>query len=234
MPAPPDNTCGADPLARGRPPGRPSAGAGPGGPGPEVTPTRGSAPHNPFSTLRRFLPAAKAEHCDLCGVVLRPEHGHLLDLNTRRVVCSCEPCAVLFQHRGGTSPYRRIGRDVRRLAEPPFTDAQWESLLIPIGLAFFVFNSRENRAMGFYPGPAGATLSSLSIDIPLVGELEPDVEALLVNRVGGAGEYYAAPIDRCYALTGLIRKHWHGLSGGEEAWEAVGRFFAGLREAAVG
>ena len=35
--------------------------------------------------------------------------------------------------------------------------------------------------------------------------MEPDVEALLINRVGPAREYFLAPIDECYRLVGLIR-----------------------------
>ena len=69
---------------------------------------------------------------------------------------------------------------------------------------------------------------------PILRVMQPDVEALLVNRVGhareaSAAEYYIAPIDACYQLVGLIRVHWHGLSGGEEVWREIGNFFADLR-----
>ena len=37
------------------------------------------------------------------------------------------------------------------------------------------------------------------------------------------------PIDECYKLVGLIRLHWHGLSGGTEVWREVAQFFAELR-----
>jgi hypothetical protein len=55
------------------------------------------------------------------------------------------------------------------------------------------------------------------------------VEALLVSRIGAAREYYRLGIDKCYELVGLIRTHWRGLSGGPAVWEAIQRFFAGLR-----
>jgi len=69
---------------------------------------------------------------------------------------------------------------------------------------------------------------------PALNHLEPDVEALLVNRVGqsrgsAAAEYYIVPIDTCYKLVGLIRLHWRGLSGGTEVWQEIGNFFAELR-----
>ena len=62
--------------------------------------------------------------------------------------------------------------------------------------------------------------------------LVPDVEALLVNRVGDRRDYFIAPIDRCYELVGLLRVYWRGLSGGTEVWERVGGFFDELRGAA--
>ena len=120
------------------------------------------------------------------------------------------------------------------------TDAEWDAFGIPIGLAFFVRSTPDKRIVAFYPGPAGPTellldlqaWAALVANNPLLSELEPDIEALLVNRVHNAREYYQAPIDRCYALVGLIRTKWRGLSGGDEAWKAIDGFFAGLHERA--
>jgi hypothetical protein len=91
--------------------------------------------------------------------------------------------------------------------------------------------------VALYPSPAGATESLLDLgawadlvrDNPVLAELEPDVEALLVNRVSATHEYYRVPIDKCYELVGLIRTNWRGLSGGTEAWQAIGQFFAELK-----
>ncbi len=194
----------------------------------------------PFHTLRRFLPGRRAERCDLCGAALATGHPHLLETVSRRVLCACDPCAILFERRGAAQ-YRRIGRDVRFLPDFEMTDAEWDSLLIPIGLAFFAYHTPQSRVIALYPGPAGLTESLLSLDAwsgiaernAIIGRMQPDVEALLVNRVAGAREHYLAPIDRCYELTGLIRTHWHGLSGGEEAWREIGRFFRELKEASA-
>jgi hypothetical protein len=122
------------------------------------------------------------------------------------------------------------------------TDAQWESLLIPINMAFFFHSSVEGRVIPLYPSPAGAVESLLPLDAwneivyenPVLGRLQPDIEALLVNRVGHAramteAEYYIAPIDQCYKLVGLIRANWKGLSGGPEVWIEIARFFSELR-----
>jgi len=103
-------------------------------------------------------------------------------------------------------------------------------------MAFFFFNSREQRVMAFYPSPAGPTESLLGLEAweelaranPVLTEMEADVEALLVNRARGARSYYLVPIDECYALVGLIRTRWKGLSGGPEVWGEIERFFAGL------
>ena len=98
------------------------------------------------------------------------------------------------------------------------------------------------RVMAFYPSPAGAMESLLSLEgwdelvrsNPILNDLEPDVEALLINRVQNRGgdsyrEHFIVPIDACYELVGLIRLKWKGLSGGEEVWTAIAEFFTNLR-----
>ena len=104
-------------------------------------------------------------------------------------------------------------------------------------MAFIFHSSPEGRCIALYPGPTGATESMLSLDgwlqlvaaNPVLSEMRPDVEALLVNRTKGSREYFLVPIDRCYALVGTIRRQWRGLSGGSEVWDAIGDFFDRLR-----
>ena len=55
--------------------------------------------------------------------------------------------------------------------------------------------------------------------------MQPDVEALPINRAGQAREYFLAPIDKCFELVGTIRVHWRGFSGGEEVWKEIENFF---------
>jgi DNA-binding IclR family transcriptional regulator len=57
-----------------------------------------------------------------------------------------------------------------------------------------------------------------------------DVEALLVRRGERGWECYLVPIDACYELVGLVRMHWKGFDGGQEAWEAIDGFFDAVRE----
>jgi hypothetical protein len=65
---------------------------------------------------------------------------------------------------------------------------------------------------------------------PAMTDLAPDVEALLVRRTGDGFECYLVPIDACYELVGLVRLHWKGFDGGQEAWEAIDGFFDAVRE----
>jgi hypothetical protein len=140
------------------------------------------------------------------------------------------------------SKYKRVPRSAQYLVDFEMTEGQWETLLIPINLAFLFYSSVEKRMVALYPSPAGAIESLLPLDAwseiaadnPVLHRMKPDIEALLVNRVGhahgmGQPEYYIAPIDECYKLVGLIRTNWRGLSGGTEVWTEVGRFFASLK-----
>lgn len=140
------------------------------------------------------------------------------------------------------SAYRLVPRGAQMLRDFRLTDAEWDALQIPIGMAFLFHSTPEARPIALYPGPAGATESLLDLESwsglvasnPALAELQPDVEALLVNRTKGRRDYYRVPIDRCYMLVGLLRTHWRGLSGGTEAWDAIDRFFARLQNADSG
>ena len=115
---------------------------------------------------------------------------------------------------------------------------QWEGLHLPINLAFFLHSTPAGRVVALYPEPGGrhriagdaGGVAGAGGGQPGPARLEPDVEALLVNRVGEAREYYRVGIDQCYKLVGLIRTHWRGLSGGTAVWDEIGRFFADLKE----
>lgn len=191
-----------------------------------------------LAALRRFVQKPPLEErCDLCSVRLSEQHQHLVDPGTRRLVCVCDACAILFGSSGETK-YRRVPRDAEYLRHFHISDQLWNSLAIPIGLVFFYRSSAPDKVTAVYPSPAGPTEVVLDIESweeiaeanPVLRKMGMEVEALLVNRTHGQREYFLAPIDECYKLTGLIRKHWHGFSGGSEAWEQIGNFFDALRE----
>src|SRR5215203_3406202 len=204
---------------------------------------------SPFFSLRRFAneesektaKAAEAaqEYCDLCGEPIPSEHRHLLEVSTREIMCACRPCSILFDSEAASEGKYRLVPD-RRLYLEDFEigDVQWESLRIPVDMAFFFYSTPAARVVAFYPSPMGPTESLLKLGTweeleesnPVLKTMERDVEALLVNRVRGARKHFLVPIDECYGLVGLIRMHWRGLSGGREVWEEIEQFFEDLRK----
>jgi uncharacterized protein DUF5947 len=118
-------------------------------------------------------------------------------------------------------------------------------------MAFFYQSTPRKRAVAMYPSPAGATESLLELESwneivaqnAVLQTMEPDVDALLVNRLGRGRphglptegqetDYFLVPIDECYKLVGVIRANWRGLSGGKEVWEQIDRFFVELKSKA--
>jgi hypothetical protein len=189
---------------------------------------------------RRVQPSREApeEQCDLCAEPVAPGHRHLLDLESRRLLCACRACSILFDRSGaGGGHYRLVPDRLRLVVDAQLDDVSWQAFGIPVDLAFFFHSSAAGRVVAFYPSPLGATESLLDLDAwddvaaanPVLAELEPDVEALCVNRARGRRECWLLPVDRCYELVGLVRTHWHGFAGGVEVGEAIDRFFDDLR-----
>jgi Family of unknown function (DUF5947) len=196
----------------------------------------------PPEGLRRFLERpsrpAPGERCELCAEPLSEAHAHVANLDSRAILCTCRACYLLFTHEGAAKGrYRAVPE--RYHYDPGFalTDAQWDAMQIPVRIAFLFVNSSLDRMAAFYPSPAGATESLLPPDTwaeilaanPAFAGIAPDVEALLVHRQPERCECYLVPIDACYQLVGLVRLHWKGFDGGQEAWREIDAFFAGLR-----
>jgi Family of unknown function (DUF5947) len=201
---------------------------------------------SPLANLRKFARTkpnekprhrAPVEQCELCSVRVPPQHRHLLEMSTLKIVCSCDACALRFQDVV-EGRFKLIPRDTRSLPEFTITDSDWEHFALPINLAFFFYSTPDQKMMAYYPSPAGATesllpltaWSSLVAQNPSLNEMQADVEALLVNRAGKARDYFIAPIDKCFELVGTIRMHWRGLSGGQEVWDKIDSFFLLLKE----
>lgn len=174
--------------------------------------------------------------CELCASGVADDHRHLLHLDERRILCVCETCWSLHS---GDPEYRPTGSRTLWLEDFVMPDDVWAAFNIPTGLAFMMRSGVSGGMIALYPSPAGATECELSLDEwdrlaalnPVLERLEPDAEALIVNRLGRgtAGEYVIAPIDQCYRLVGVIKEGWEGISGGDAVENAVGGFFDRLR-----
>src|SRR5262249_44835440 len=161
-----------------------------------------------FAVLREFASRGEpAERCELCGTALASEHAHLVEPAVRRLMCCCDACALLVgsQQEGR---YRRVTPRLDRLPDFRMAVERWESLGVPVKLAFFCPTAHTGRVVAVYPSPAGVVEETVPTEAwdalvgenPILRDLEPNVEALLVNRIGFAADYYRASLDRCYEL----------------------------------
>jgi Fe-S cluster biogenesis protein NfuA len=203
-------------------PGRPSGpGSAPGGAG---TVARAGAP-------RGTTAADPVETCDLCGQRLPGNHRHMLDTASGELICACQACCILFDRDQASDGHYRLIPPQRR----PLPALVPASLGVPVGLAFFVRHT-DGSVAAHYPSPAGATRWQVDEDrwreavraSPEIGDLAPDVQAVLVNTAGGRAQAWLVPIDDCYRLVAVVREGWEGLTGGDRVWPEIERFFAGL------
>lgn len=181
--------------------------------------------------------------CDICGEGISEPHSHVVQVEGRRLMCTCRPCYLLFTNDGaGGGRYRQVPN--RCEFDPAFqlTPAQWDNLQIPVEMAFFFHNTALGETVALYPSPAGATESTLPLDAwrevmdanPGLLVPEPDIEAILVRRIDRAFECFLVPIDVCYELVGRVRLKWKGFDGGQELWADLGEFFDSLHQRAAG
>jgi hypothetical protein len=198
----------------------------------------GARPAEPASGAKQAAEPDGEERCELCAEPVGEAHSHLVELATRNLVCACRPCALLFSQSGaGGGRYRTVPSRYRSFPALEPGTAMWESLQIPVSVAFFFFNSELDKLVGFYPSPAGATecllelssLAELSSSLPALGSLVPDVEAILLHVGQDRTECFLVPIDTCYELVGQLRRSWRGFDGGAEVCSAIESCFASVR-----
>lgn len=190
-----------------------------------------------ISNLRKIKErpvAAEEERCNFCGNSIPEDHRHLINLSEMRFKCACEVCAIIQAVHGD---YKIIPQHVELLQNFNMPEDLWAQFMIPVNMAFFVFNSNRNGIIAYYPAAAGATESKLKMEPwkkllelnPVLSKMAPDLEALLVNRLETPGRYYIVPIDSCYKLIGIIKSNWRGISGGVEVNHAISKFFTELK-----
>ena len=142
-----------------------------------------AAPGAP-STIATGEQRGAGERCEICNAPMPDDHRHLLHLEERRIVCSCEACWAMHS---GDPEYRPAGMRTLWLEGFDCDDEIWGSFQIPIGLAFFMRSGTTGGIVAFYPSPAGATESEL--DLLELGRTRPAQPGAFGarSRRGGVG-----------------------------------------------
>jgi hypothetical protein len=189
-----------------------------------------------LSRIRAGRPLAPAyERCEMCAAAIAETHQHVVNTSSRSLLCTCRACYLLFTRDDAELAYRSVPD--RYLTFPDVAAPLWEQLELPVGTAFLFVNSSLGRVVAFYPGPAGATESELSLAgwdglvaaVPGLATLRPDVEAVLVHAADQTVEVFLVPIDVCYELVGHLRTLWRGFDGGQDVHRRLNEFFTQVR-----
>lgn len=178
--------------------------------------------------------------CELCAEPLPSDHPHVIDLRTRRLRCACRACALLFRDAStATGRHRTVPDRILHDAMHPIPPEVLAALGIPVRLAFVSWDGVRQRAIAGYPSPAGTVEAELAPDqwaslrtaSPLARIVEPDVEAILIHGDPGQPcECLLVPIDACYRLVAVVRRHWEGMQGGDRVWREVAAALAELHD----
>ena len=133
----------------------------------------------------------------------RGQSGNGATSATRRCPTTTATCCT-SSSGGSCAPARRAGRFTRATPSTgrpgsatlwldgfDCSEEVWATFQIPIGLAFFMRSTVTDSVVAFYPSPAGATESELTLEAwealvaanPVLEQLEADAEALVVNRM---------------------------------------------------
>ena len=93
------------------------------------------------------------ERCELCAELIPDEHGHVVDLESRALLCACRPCYLVFAPMGaGGTRFRAVPDRYVSFPEFALTGAQWDA-----GSESFVDLPHPHR--GVLPGHARSRLA---------------------------------------------------------------------------
>ena len=193
--------------------------------------------------LHRFIRTPEttrstAQQCEMCAAPLAGVQRHLLDLAHHTFLSICTACAQAFGPRGvNAGLYRLIPTRHLALLDFQATDDLWTG---PVKGICLLRNSETGSVLAVYLDSPGVRESVFDRDRwqtlrtanPLLESLEPDVETLLLQRIGPAPSAYIVPIDTCVRLIGLLEDHRRKQVGKQEIWRAVGAFFVDLQASA--
>ena len=168
-----------------------------------MTATRSSSLQRHGAAARRSEREEALERCDLCSAPIAPEHRHLLDLEHARAdvrVPRRARCSSTARGGAGGGHYRLVPDRRLRIDDFELDDLAWEELRLPVEMAFFFRSSRGRARAGLLPEPDGGdrvaarprgVAGARGRRTRCSTTLEPDVEALLVNRARGARQHLA-------------------------------------------
>ena len=172
------------------------------------------------------------------------EHQHVVDLESRSLMCTCRPCYLLFTDEQAELRYRAVPD--RYLSFPGFVlgQARLGRAADPgrAGVPVPQHGAGPGRRVLPEPGRRHRVRAAAGGVGPHRGGqprrcalLLPDVEALLVRgdrpRADADFSCHLVPIDACYELVGRMRMTWRGFDGGQEARAAIDEFFAMVERA---
>lgn len=179
-----------------------------------------------------------ADHCEMCAALLAgDERRHLLDLAHHALLSICNACALAFGPRGANAgSYRLIPTRHLALLNFQATDGLWAGSGRSAKIAYLLRSSEAGHVLAVYLDPAGARESAFDLEHwktlltanPLLDSLEPDVEALLINRMGQEQTFYIVPITTCSQLVGLLTEQGNE----QEIWKDPGAFFEKIQAGA--
>lgn len=167
-----------------------------------------------IAALRRFVDvAADAGVCDVCGSALAEDHGHVVKAGVAS--CVCANC-------GGD----KMGKAGRVVVVSEDAGDVFAGLGVPVDVAYVVRDAQRGLLIR-YPSPAGIVEGPAPAD---VGEFDVD-EAMLFATLHNRVVQLRVPLAEAFAVTGLLRAGWSGLSGAQ-ARADVAVHIAQLRERA--
>jgi Fe-S cluster biogenesis protein NfuA len=167
--------------------------------------------------LRRPRDAPRRRSAAICASRRsRGEHPHLVDCRSRRLLCACAPCALLFDHAARSrGRFKRVPTERRRLRDLRLGADFWERLQIPVRLAFFFENSdvQQGRRVLSRARPAPpsrccrSTRGARSVAAnPALGTLEADVEACCCATARRAARVLPGADRRLLCAHRLVRR----------------------------
>src|SRR5215472_9905492 len=75
---------------------------------------------------RRTVPG---ERCDMCATPIPDEHAHVVNVESRNLLCTCRACYLLFTRPGAAQGrYRAVPDRYLRLPSFALSPSAWDSL----------------------------------------------------------------------------------------------------------